>query len=266
MRAPYGTAGTLRAGLRVRVRSPTAQAGGVSLNCEYFGTCPGCDISENLQSPPLLADAQRFFSERGVRLQTRWGSPRGYRTTAKLAVRREPGGDRVVVGLFQRGSHNVVPLSNCVVQHPSINEAVELIQHTLRNSGVVCAYDEASGSGLLRYVQASVQRDTGRVQLTLVANARSPADEAALPEFAKLLWAAGGGERMWHSIWLNINTTPNNVIFSHEPGAWQAVLGEQVRIDRYRDTSRSGSRHILDIYLGREREEGQIGLCLYKCI
>ena len=57
------------------------------------------------------------------------------------------------------------------------------------------------------------------------------APQAALPELARLLWAAGDGERTWHSIWLNINTAPTNVIFSHEPGAWVPVLGERVLVE-----------------------------------
>jgi tRNA/tmRNA/rRNA uracil-C5-methylase (TrmA/RlmC/RlmD family) len=231
MRAPA----LLLTALRVRVRPggiASSAAGLVSLGCEHFGSCPGCDISEHLESPPLLADARAFFSERGTELGTRWGSPRGYRTTAKLAVRREPGSGRVVVGLFARNSHSIVSLPNCVVHHPSINRAVELIQQAMRGGSGLSPYDEASTLGLLRYVQACVQRDTGRVQLTLVANARTREEETAVARFADLLWEAGGGEASWHSIWLNLNTVPNNVILSHQPGAWKLLLGDQLLIER----------------------------------
>eukprot|EP00962_Isochrysis_galbana_P044753 scaffold17456_cov106-Isochrysis_galbana.AAC.4 len=229
MRGPALRATALRAS--VRPGGIASSAGPVSLGCEHFGSCPGCDVSEHLESPPLLADARAFFSERGVELGTRWGSPRGYRTTAKLAVRREPGSGRVVVGLFERGSHAIVSLPNCVVHHPSINRAIELVQRALRGPNGVSPYDEASTSGLLRYVQTCVQRDTGRVQLTLVANARTAAEESALARFAELLWEAGGSDAAWHSIWLNINTAPNNVILSHHPGAWRLLLGERVLIE-----------------------------------
>lgn len=232
MRAP-----ALRMGVRYGRITGAPVASGIALECSHFGACPACDISERLEAPLLLEEARRFFNERGSELHPRWGSPHGYRTTAKLAVRRDPSTDQIVIGLFERRSHSVVAIPSCVVQHPSINRAAALIQERLRAHQGVTAYDDISTSGLLRYLQMGVQRCTGRVQLTLVANARTATDDAVLKELVEQLWPAGSSSELWHSIWVNVNTMPNNIIFSHELGAWKLMCGERLLVEEIKSGS-----------------------------
>jgi len=143
----------------------------VSLDCEHFGECPGCEVADGLGEPPLLAEARTFFASYGANLVAVAGdTASGWRTTARLAVRRDTDG-APTVGLFARGTHKVVGVPRCVVHHPAINAVVATLQAELRG-GALEPYDEASGGGELRYVQASVERASGGVQLTLVLNAR----------------------------------------------------------------------------------------------
>ena len=54
----------------------------------------------------------------------------------------------------------------------------------LAEFGELSAYDEQRQCGTLRYLQISVERSSGRVQLTLVANAAALSDDPALARFA----------------------------------------------------------------------------------
>lgn len=131
---------------------------------------------------------------------------------SKLAVRGTA--DSPLIGLFQEGSHNVVPMSDCPANHPAINKAIKLLRESMLCLGVE-PYNENKQTGVLRYVQFFVCREDGLVQLVLVTRDRKAAETLAqnLRERAK-----------WHSIWLNIHTQPTNQIFGKE---WHLYFGEE---------------------------------------
>ena len=121
-----------------------------------------------------------------------------------------------------------------------------MLERELEVFGSLSAYDETARRGTLRYLQLCVERSTGRVQVTLVANAATLDDEPALRAFAARLWevhATGGGGSSrndgsggssdsssrsiegveLHSIWVNLNPTRNNNILSYADGAWRLL-------------------------------------------
>ncbi|GKD88427.1 uncharacterized RNA methyltransferase [Tanacetum coccineum] len=88
-------------------------------------------------------------------------------------------------------------------------------------------YDEDERTGYLRYVQmavttyntslpASERYRSGRVQVSLVWNARSETSASAekLNDLATFLWRNGGPNskvHLIHSVWANFQTSTNNV-------------------------------------------------------
>ena len=182
-----------------------------------------------VESPPILAEAMGYFSDRGIHLRGVNGAPPGSRTTSRVAVRAE--GRTARIGMFRPGTHDVVPCSEdqrChVPHHPAINQAISLVARELERFSALSAYDESSGQGTLRYLQLSAERSTRSVQLVLVANAGTLREDPALEGFAAHLWAqhGGGGQELpaLHSIWANLNPTTTNNILSYGPGAWRLL-------------------------------------------
>ena len=129
-----------------------------------------CTMSTLQQGPPLLAEAQAFFAERGLQLRCDYHAPPGSRTTSRVAVRSSASGE-AVIGMFRPGTHEVVPCgadARChEPHHPAINAAIEAVLRALRDDDELTAYDEASRRGTLRYLQLSVERSSQRVQLVL---------------------------------------------------------------------------------------------------
>lgn len=182
-----------------------------------------------VELPPLLFEAQEYFAQRGVELGHTSAALAGSRTTSRLAVRADASG-AAVVGMFKPNSHDVMPChldERChQPHHPAINAAVATLDRELVAFGELSAYDEAAARGTLRYIQLSVERSSGRVQLTLVANAETLDADPALRAFAARLWAAhrGGDDGVaLHSIWVNLNPTRVNNILSYADGAWQLL-------------------------------------------
>jgi hypothetical protein len=179
--------------------------------------------------PPVLSEAQGFFASRGLQLRCEYVASAGSRTTSRIAVRSGPKGG-ALIGMFRPGTHEVVPClsdEEChVPHHPAINEVIAAVSSELACLDELSAYDEATHSGTLRYLQLSVERSTRLVQLVLVANARRLDEDAALGKLAARLWSRHGeaaSPRSLHSIWVNLNPTSTNNILSYEAGSWQLL-------------------------------------------
>ena len=246
-----------------------ADASPFSLNCPHFDACPGCTMSEGVDEPPTLSRARAFFADRGLPdFAARTGAVRGWRCRAKLAARSlpkpngKPGAGPLALGLFARGTHDLVEIPECVVHHPSINRAAAEVVRAANRLGVK-AYDETTGKGRLRYVQltAVASDEVGRadldpdaaVQIALVWNAPAPPESiwdargnsgdgdvsgdgpvpgdepvpahVPVPADARALaesLARDSPPGLVHSVWINFNDAANNAIVG--PG-WAHVVG-----------------------------------------
>ena len=133
-----------------------------SIGCPLFGTCPGCVVENYVADIDIVKSAQLYFSSssvqkhilsssRGRQSRGRYfndgddgedfykikvpSSITGWRTQAKLAVATDKKWSRNAgckIGLYQRNSHDVLPIPDCQVHHPSINQAIEAIVKATR--------------------------------------------------------------------------------------------------------------------------------------
>ncbi len=180
--------------------------------CPHFPACSGCELID-IYNPPLWQEAQKYFRQHKIEPEWITGGFSQTRYKAKLAVRTGP-----KIGLFKKGTHEVLSIPHCLVHHASINRAVariqeEMIRHSIR------PYEENPPSGTLRYVQLFVERATGKIQLALVATQELSSFCAALLKYD-----------LWHSIWLNIHPRATNQVLGDtwihihgEPYLWQTL-------------------------------------------
>lgn len=162
-------------------------------------------------------------------------SPLGYRTRGKMAVGPAggsgPGSGAAVIGLFRRGTWQVLPLQGCAANHPRLNAAMGVLQAALdelRSEVRPFEHDADEPWRLteaaLRYVELTLERATGLVQLVLVWNGRRPS--ASFGRLLEYLWPAAdaGGSGPWHSIWAHFREPDPSLlraIHSKRPDAWQ---------------------------------------------
>ena len=160
---------------------------------------------------------------------------KGWRTQSKLAVAPPGGGGSssswtakgCSFGLYEPGTHNLIPIPGCTCHHPSINTAVEILTKVTERCLIV-PYDEDRNYGQLRYIQLRVERSTDKVELTLVWNAETLKEcQPGLSRIVKELKKASkeNYESIWHSVWCNTNDARGNAIFSNGDHRWHLVDG-----------------------------------------
>lgn len=228
---------------QVRLTSP--------INCQHFGSCPGCVVNERVGEVAIIQSAKQYFSSTAVR-RNRLDVQRSgedsvveanddgfyrvvvpseitqWRTQAKLVAAPKSSSwakDGCKLGLYERGTHDVLDIPECKVHHPSINRAVAALEKATDKVGTP-AYSEDSREGGLRYVQFQVERTTGKISLTLVWAA--PELKFTQPALSRLTKELTRLEpTLWHSMWCHCNDGPGNNIFTRNPRNWHRLSGNE---------------------------------------
>jgi 23S rRNA (uracil-5-)-methyltransferase RumA len=189
-------------------------------SCRHFDVCAGC--STHLTDPPEIWKeiSKEFKSVLNPVLFT--GPPRHWRCRAKLAVRGTA--KHPIIGLFKRHSHEAVPIPFCLVHHPRINQAVQLIRDWMVRHAL-SPYDEKNHRGDLRYVQCVIERSTGKIQAAFVLNFEEM-DSVVYESWKRALikLPQETDPNFWHSLWINFNSKKTNTIFGEN---WRLLWGEE---------------------------------------
>ena len=91
---------------------------------------------------------------------------------------------RIISGIYQPGSHAIVPIDECMIEDKTADEIILTIRKMLPEFKIQ-VYDERSGSGWLRHVLVKRGFATGEVMVVLVA--MSPIFKLQKPFLKKLL-------------------------------------------------------------------------------
>ena len=145
-------------------------------------------------------------AEQGITVLPTLGmdDPWRYRNKAQVPIGESESG--LIGGFYARGSHRIIDMEACLIQHENNDEIISHIKVIGRKLGIT-AYDEETGLGLLRHVVVKVAFRTGEMMVVLVTNgAKIPNVESWIAEITKAMSAVT-------SICHNINTKQTNVIF-----------------------------------------------------
>lgn len=130
--------------------------------------------------------------------------PWRYRNKAQVPVGVTDGA--LVGGFYARGSHRIIDMETCLIQHENNDDVVAKVKEIARRLGI-SAYDEESGQGLLRHVVVKVGFRTGEMMLVLVTNGNK------IPRAEEWIEAIRNDIPAVVSICQNVNKRQTNVIF-----------------------------------------------------
>ncbi|GGD88162.1 23S rRNA (uracil(1939)-C(5))-methyltransferase RlmD [Paenibacillus nasutitermitis] len=207
----------------------------VEAPCPIYKQCGGCQLQhmdyaaqlrwkrqhvvDNLERIGKLRVAAGEAGDGGVVVHPALGmdNPWHYRNKAQVPIGMVPeaggsgkGGDmRLVAGFYARGSHRIIDMDQCLIQHSVNDEIVAQVKAIGRELGIT-AYNEETGRGLLRHVMARVGVVSGEAMVVLVTSGpRIPQVERWVERIRKALPGVT-------SIVQNINPRRTNVIFGDE--------------------------------------------------
>jgi 23S rRNA (uracil1939-C5)-methyltransferase len=184
--------------------------------CPYYPQCGGCAIQH------IDARGQLDFKREIVRTALErigdlhnpavepvlgMSDPWRYRNKIQVPVAAQHG--HFAFGFYRKHSHEIVPMSHCLITEPLIDEIVQTARRLAEELGIH-PYDERRHRGTLRHVMARIGRATGEVMVVLLTRT------ADLPHKKQLIERLTDDYPQIKSIVQNINPHRTNAIFGDE--------------------------------------------------
>jgi tRNA/tmRNA/rRNA uracil-C5-methylase (TrmA/RlmC/RlmD family) len=117
------------------------------------------------------------------------------------------------IGIFERGTHWVVDIPQCLVHHPTINDVAAALRGAITESRTT-PYNEKTGRGLVRYLQVVVGRAGGAAQVVVIANAER----------------ASALDELWRALVGRLGATLQGLFFSPQTSRGNAILTERCEL------------------------------------
>ena len=183
-------------------------------DCPHRPPCPGCPRFGESGIDPVAHDALRALSrQHGIpQPVVLSGSAFGFRHRARLAIRGRLGSPKL--GLFELGTHRVVHIPTCLVQHPLINRVAGVVRRALV-AARISSYSDQAHLGVARYLQVVVERGSQAAQVVLVANSDGSAPLAGCLELIRKELDSG-----LHSLWFNAHCDRSNSVLGPQFERW----------------------------------------------
>ncbi len=189
--------------------------GRVEVPCSHFEHCGGCrlqhlEYGEQLRlKRELVAQNLRRLGGLEINVLPVLGmaEPWHYRNKAQFPLGMK--GKELQVGFFRRGTHQIVNLQNCPIQHHLIDETFKIARDLLGELGV-SIYDEKTHRGLLRHLVIRASHSAEQALVILVTNGSDFPQGRIFAEALSSRVAALAG------VVQNINTRRGNVVFGIE--------------------------------------------------
>jgi 23S rRNA (uracil1939-C5)-methyltransferase len=186
----------------------------VATSCPHRPPCPGCPrFGERGIAAAARGTLDELAQAHGLpEVTVISGATAGFRLRARLAIRGRLGSPKL--GLFELGTHHVVHIPSCSVQHPLINRVAAVVRRALADARVT-SYSDRAHLGVARYLQVAVERSSQTAQVVIVANSATPTPLAACFDLIR--------ERLGsdlHSLWFNANSECSNTILGPDFQNW----------------------------------------------
>jgi len=196
--------------------------------CPAFGPCGGCDFLHMSYEEELRAKEQRVTDALtrvgGLDIPTApiigADQQTHYRNKAIFAVGAGP-----ATGFYRRRSHQIIPVTNCLIQAKSANRAASALREWM-SAYDIPAYDETTKKGLIRHLFIRVGRDAlgapEKSAVCIVATAAKLPNQTELIETLRRHCPEASG------ILLCVNRDPGNVVLQ---GDFRTLWGEDTLTD-----------------------------------
>lgn len=183
----------------------------VKPKCPFFGKCGGCDLLHMDYAAGLNLKLEAFketlkrIGKIDYDVKTIYGmsDPTYYRNKIQMPAGVNEKG-KLVFGYFFKGTHQVIPIDECLVQSNQVSLVINFIKNVC-NELKITSYDEKTRSGAIRHILVR-ENYLGELMIVLVTNEEKINNEKMLVEkitskFSSVI-----------SIIKNINKQANNVI------------------------------------------------------
>jgi len=186
--------------------------------CPVYADCGGCQLQHMTYEAQLANKrdivvqafekyAKEIAETAEIRPTLGMDNPWNYRNKSQFQVRKE--GKRVYAGLFAEGSHQLLNINDCLVQHPLTSKITVAVRKILQKLNITI-YDGKTLNGLVRTIVVRTGLKSGETQVCLVTTRHE------IPHKEELIERINKIDPSIVSITQNINREKTSLIFGEE--------------------------------------------------
>ena len=199
-----------------KMRKPSADR--VNAPCPVYDKCGGCQLQHLSYEGQLREkkDIVRQAFERHTKIDPNqlplhdtigMEDPWNYRNKSQLQVGKHK--EKVLAGLYGMNSHQLIDISDCMIQHPMTNTVTQQVKKILEDLNI-SIYNEKKHKGIIRTIVTRVAFATGQIQLVLITTQQEiPKKDLLIEEVKRRLPEVT-------SILQNVNGKRTSLIFGDE--------------------------------------------------
>ncbi|MBO8157107.1 MAG: 23S rRNA (uracil(1939)-C(5))-methyltransferase RlmD [Bacillaceae bacterium] len=186
--------------------------------CPIYDQCGGCQLQHlrydkqlEFKRDMILQALDRYMKKPVdpglIKPAMGMDHPWGYRNKSQLQVGKKKG--KTVAGLYQEGSHYLVDVTDCQVQHPDTNKVTKQVLQIIDDLNIPI-YHERKREGFVRRIVVRTGFETGEIQLVIItADKHFPKKELFIREVKRRLPEVT-------SVLQNVNPRKTSLIFGEE--------------------------------------------------
>ncbi len=186
--------------------------------CDIYEACGGCQLQHlryekqlEFKRDLILQAFERYVKKpidpNIVQPTVGMEHPWDYRNKSQLQVGMLKG--NVIAGLYGQGSHRLIDITGCLVQHPTTNKVAETVKNIISDLNIP-VYNERKHTGVVRTIVTRLGFATDEIQLVIVtAKEHFPKKELFIKEVKRRLPKV-------KSLMQNINGKKTSLIFGED--------------------------------------------------
>lgn len=196
--------------------------------CPVYDECGGCQVQHlsydgqmDMKYNQVRGVIDRIAKLPDVPVHPVLGMDEPWRYRNKAQVPVGLSGGRIVAGFYKKRSHDIIDMTECLIQHEESDAIIQHVKDVCTANGVM-PYDEQRHKGVLRHVMARIGYQTGEKMAVLITRT------SELPNAKAIIDGIRAAVPGITSIVQNVNPDKTNVIFGPTT---KTLYGEDVIYD-----------------------------------
>lgn len=179
--------------------------------CDHFQKCGGCDLqhlsydSQLLYKQNLVQKTLEKYAKIAQKPSKTQKSEKEYRYRNKFAFPVEEQNGEIVIGMYKKNSHVIVPVEDCLLQSENNKKIIKIVKNWLETYHI-SAYNPQTKKGIVRHIV--VRENESDFILTIVVS------DEKFDNFAGLIAELKNAFNVF-GVYKNVKKQDNNVIFGN---------------------------------------------------